>query len=64
MCNVGWRMNGHLINHIMCADDLGLISPSSVVLCQLLCECEKFGKRHDVKYNTKNSAVMIFRSAT
>ena len=57
-------MNGHLINHIMYADDLVLISPSSAGLCQLLRECEKFGMSHDVKYNAKKSAVMIFRSAT
>ena len=64
MCNVGCSMNGHLINHIMYADDLVLISPSSAGLCQLLRECEKFGMSHDVKYNAKKSAVMIFRSAT
>ena len=59
-------MNGHLINHIMYADDLVLISPSSAGLCQLLLECERFGMSHAVKYmyNAKKSAVMIFRSAT
>ena len=57
-------MNGYLINHIMYADDLVLISPSSAGLCQLLRECEKFGINHDVKYNAKKSAVMIFRYAT
>ena len=49
MCNVGCSMNGHLINHIMYADDLVLILPPSVGLCQLLLECEKFGMSHDVK---------------
>ena len=57
-------MNGHLINQIMYADDLVLISPSSVGLCQLLYECEKFGMSHDVKCNAKKSAIMIFRFAT
>ena len=42
MCNVGCSINGHLINHIIYADDLVLISPSSAGLCQLLRECEKF----------------------
>ena len=51
MCNVGCSMNGHIINHIMYADDLVLISPSSAGLCQLLRECETFGMSHDVKYN-------------
>ena len=32
MCNVGCSMNGHLINHIMYADDLVLISPSSAAM--------------------------------
>ena len=50
MCNVGCSMDGHLINHIMPAGDLVLISPSSAGLCQLLHECV--------------SAVMIFRSVT
>ena len=48
----------------MYADDLVLISPSSVGLSQLLHECEKFGTRHDLKSNTKKSAVMIYRSMT
>ena len=48
----------------MYADDLVLISPSSAGMSQLLRECEKFGTRHDVKYNAKKSAVMIYRSMT
>ena len=48
----------------MYADDLVLISPSSAGLSQLLHECEKFGTRHDLKYNAKKSAVMIYRSMT
>ena len=64
MCNVRCSMNGHLINHIMNANDLVLISPSSAGLCQLLHEYEKLGMSHDVKYNAKKSAVMIFRCAT
>ena len=62
LCNVRCNVNGHLINHIMYADDLILISPSSAGLCQLLYECEKFGISHDVKYNAKKSAIVIFRS--
>ena len=44
----------------MYADDLVLISPSSTGLSQLLHECEKLG-RHDLKYNAKQSAVMIIQ---
>ena len=43
------NLNGHLINHIMYADDLVLISPSSAGLSQLLHECGKFGTRHDLR---------------
>ena len=43
----------------MYADYLVLISLSSAGLSQLLNECEKFGTRHDVKYNAQKSAVMI-----
>ena len=48
----------------MYADYLVLISLSSAGLSQLLNECEKFGTRHDVKYNAQKSAVMIYRSMT
>ena len=61
-CNFGCNINGHLINHIMYADDLVLISPSSAGLSQLLHECENLGTRLDLKCNAKKSAVMIYRS--
>ena len=48
----------------MYADDLVLISPSSVGLSKLLHECEKFGTRYDVKYIARKSVVMIYRSMT
>ena len=48
----------------MYADELVLISPSSAGRSQLLHECEEFGTRHDLKYNAKESAVMIYRSTT
>ena len=62
-CNIICSMNGRHMNYIMYADDLVLISPSAG-LSQLLHECEHFGMRHDVKYNAKKSAVIIFKSAT
>ena len=60
-CNVDCNVNGYF-NHIMYADDLILISPSSAGLCQLLYECKQFGKSNDVKYNTTESGFMVFRS--
>ena len=64
MCDVGCSMNGCLLNHIIYADDLMLISSSTAGLCRLLHKCEEFGISHDMKYNAKKSAVMIFRSVT
>ena len=64
MCNVGCSVNGHLINHIMYAEDLVLISPSSARLRQLLQECETFGMSHDIRYYAKKSTVVIFRYVT
>ena len=62
MSNIICSMNGHLINHKMHADDLVLISPSSAGLCQLQREYEKLGMNLNVKFNAKESAVMIFRT--
>ena len=38
-CNI----NGHLVNHIMYADDLVIISQSSAGLSKLSLECDTFG---------------------
>jgi len=57
-------MNGHLINHIIYADDLVKISPSSARFCQLLLEFDKLGMNFNVKYDDKKGAVMIFRTMT
>ena len=58
------NLNGHLTNHIVYADDVVLISPSSPVLSRLFHECENFGTRHHLKCNAKKSAGMIYRSVT
>ena len=46
----------------MYADDLVPISPSSAGLSQLFHECQKFGTRHDLKYNAMKSDVIMYRS--
>jgi len=61
-CRTGCSFAGMLINHLMYADDLVLIAPSTAGLQKLLNLCEKYGVDHDVKYNAKKSAVMVFRS--
>jgi hypothetical protein len=60
--NIG-LYTGNFSNHIMYADDLVLYSPSVKGLEELIIECEHYGKTHDIKYNSKKSAVMIVKSA-
>ena len=61
-CNVGCLVNSMIFNHIMYADDLVLLSPSTAGLQTLLDICSEFGISHDVKFNSKKSAVMSFES--
>ena len=42
----------------MYADDLVLFVPSSAGLAKLIRICEKVGITHDIKYNSKKSAVI------
>ena len=51
-----------IINHLLYADDLVLISPSSKGLHTLLGECEKYGIQHDILFNAKKSAILCFKS--
>ena len=50
------------INHLMYADDLVVFCPSAIGLSHLLKICEDYGKVHDIKYNSKKSAIVICRS--
>ena len=49
-----------IINHLMYADDLVLISPSTAGLQKLLDICQRFGIEHDMIFNPKKIAVMFF----
>ena len=51
-----------LVNHLMYADDLAIVSPSSAGFQQLLNICSDYGVKFDVKYNPKKSVVLICRS--
>ena len=49
-----------MINHLMYADDLVLLSPSATGLRELLLACEKYNKEHAIiLYNSKKSSVLI-----
>ena len=57
---VGCTIGATLINHLMYADDLVLLSPSAMGLSLLLSVCSAYGIEHDIKYNSGKSNVMIF----
>ena len=52
------------INHLLYADDLVLISPSSRGLRTLLGECEQYGIDNDILFNANKSAVICFKSTS
>ena len=60
--NIGCVVGSLLINHLLYADDLVLISPSSRGLYKLLRECENYGLENDIVFNANKSAVMCFKS--
>ena len=55
---IGCVISEIIINHIMYADDLVLISPSSAGLQILLNTCLRYGIQFDIKFNSKKSAIM------
>ena len=58
---IGCTIGTTLINHLMYADDLVLLSPSAMGLSLLLSVCSAYGIEHDIKYNSAKSNVVIFR---
>ena len=62
MCRTGCRFGDTLINHIMYADDLVILSPCTAGLQQLLRICSQYGDECDIKYNAGKSKIMIVRS--
>ena len=59
--NIGCSIGEMIINHIMFADDLVLVSPSTRGLSMLLAECQKYGIECDIIFNPKKSAVMFVK---
>ena len=57
--NIGCALGKLILNHLMYADDLVLISPSTYGLSKLIKECEEFGLEFDIKFNSNKSAVMF-----
>ena len=61
-CKTGCLIGNTLVNHLMYADDLAILSPSSAGFQQLLNICSEYGVAFDVKYNAKKSVVMTYRT--
>ena len=52
-CNTGCMSGGTIINHLMYADDLVLISPSATGMKELLCACEVYSLEHAIVYTPR-----------
>ena len=53
--NIEGHIGGKLVNHLCYADDICLISLSSVGMQQLLSICDIYAKEHDLLYNGDKS---------
>ena len=59
--NIGGNIGGKLVNHLCYADDICLISLSSVGMQQLLSICDIYAKEHDLLYNGGKSYSLCFK---
>ena len=59
--NIGCAIGMSILNHLMYADDLVLISPSTLGLSKLITECEGFGLEFDIRFNSSKSAIMFIK---
>ena len=57
---IGCAISDVIINHLMYADDIVLISPSAAGLKVLMNICLQFGNVNDIKFNSKKSAILPF----
>ena len=56
-------LGGTLINHILYADDICIVSLSSSGLQHLLNICSDYCERHDLTFNAKKSMCMYFSTS-
>ena len=57
---IGCIVTNMIVNHLMYADDIVLIAPSSIGLMKLLETCQQFGIENDIKFNSTKSAILPF----
>ena len=55
----GFAIGGVMVNHIMYADDLVIISPSVKGLQRLLDVCAVYGQAHDILFNDDKTVCMF-----
>jgi hypothetical protein len=58
----GCKIADRIINHLLYADDLVIMCPSYRGLQDLLDICGEYADKHDIKFNTKKSVVLIRRN--
>ena len=51
-----------LINHLVYADDLVIMSPSSVGMQQLLRICSCYGVQCEIMFNSKKSVILLVKT--
>ena len=61
--SIGGSMNGTIINHMLYADDICIISLCSAGLQQLLNMCSGYSELHDLTFNAKKSMCMYFSTS-
>ena len=59
---IGCQIGDMKVNHVMYADDLTLLSPSTKGLQKPINTCVDYGIEHDIIYNVKKSVIMKFLS--
>ena len=57
---IGGPIGGKLINHLLYADDLCIVSLSSAGLQQLLSICDQYCASHSLTFNVRKSVCMFF----
>ena len=64
LCNTqtGYNVGGVMINHLMYADDLVIISPSAKGLQRLVDICAVYGQIHDILFNQDKTVCMYMPS--
>lgn len=61
-CRTGCMVGERLINHLVFADDLVIMSPSSVGMQQLLRICSCYGVWYDIIFNSKKNVLLILKT--